>query len=226
MDHIDGRGDPPPRLESLTPLGTAFFDRPTAEVARDLLGKILVSRAGDTVTGGVIVETEAYLGRDDPGSHAATKGMTRRNAVMYGAPGTVYVYFTYGNHHMLNLVCESESIAGAVLVRALRPEYGIEPMRQRRGGISDTRGLANGPGKLAAALGIDLSDNGSRLGLGRLTVYDSHAPASTVRESGRVGLSSGHELQLRFYLDGDEFVSKGRTGRRTVARSGARPRDV
>ena len=105
-----------------------FFDRSPELVAPELLGALLVSTAGGVETGGRIVETEAYLGRDDPGSHAATRGITKRNAVMYGPPGSAYVYFTYGNHHMLNLVCEPEGVAGAVLIRAIEPLLGIEVM--------------------------------------------------------------------------------------------------
>lgn len=199
----------------------AFFARDTSDVARDLLGKVLVSRVGDTVTGGRIVETEAYLGAHDPGSHAATKGVTARNAVMYGPPGRAYVYFTYGNHHMLNLVTEQEGVAGAVLIRALEPLYGLDEMARRRARSGrgsparrrlGRRDLANGPGKLASALGIDLTDNGAELGAGRLDVHDAPAPDRAVASSGRVGLSQGHELELRFHLEGDEHVSRGRPG--------------
>jgi DNA-3-methyladenine glycosylase len=152
------------------------------------------------------------LGVGDPGSHAATKGITKRNRVMYGHPGSVYVYFTYGNHHMLNLVCEPRGVAGAVLLRALEPTDGIDVMRIRRG-RTEVRDLCNGPGKLAQALGVDLSDNGSVLGQGRLTVYDGPRPApEQIVTSGRVGLSQGHELHLRFYIGDDPHVSRGRTG--------------
>lgn len=199
-------------IPSREPLSAEFFERDPREVARALLGCYIVSRAGGLVTGGRIVETEAYLGADDPGSHAATKGMTARNAVMYGPPGTVYVYFTYGNHHMLNLVCLPERSAGAVLIRAIEPLFGVDAMRRRRGGRS-RRELANGPGKLAAALGVDLSDNGAALGEGRLVVYDGARPElGEIGVSGRVGLSTGHELDFRYYLRENGFVSHGRTG--------------
>lgn len=192
-------------------LPQSFFARDTAEVARDLLGKVVVSTAGGVITGGRIVEAEAYLGSHDPGSHAATRGVTRRNVVMYGTPGRAYVYFTYGAHHMLNLVCEIEGVAGGVLIRAVQPLIGIEEMKRRRG-VTDIRHVANGPGKLAQALGIDLSDNDTVLGEGRLSVYDAPPPSEPIVVSGRVGLSAGHELDLRFYLEGDPFVSPGRTG--------------
>ncbi|MDR3686993.1 MAG: DNA-3-methyladenine glycosylase [Coriobacteriia bacterium] len=190
----------------------SFFGRSPELVAPDLLGCVVATRVDGALTAGVIVETEAYLGRDDAGSHASTKGITARNAVMYGAPGTAYVYFTYGNHYMLNLVCEPQGVAGAVLVRALRPITGLAEMTARRHG-RPLRELCNGPGKLAAAMGIDLSDNGSVLGQGRVSVYYGERPSpAEVAVSGRIGLSAGHELDLRFYMANDPFVSRGRTG--------------
>jgi len=196
----------------LSPLPIRFFDRSPDEVAPELLGSIVVSTAGGVTTAGVIVEAEAYLGAGDEGSHAATKGITARNAVMYGPPGTAYVYFTYGNHHMLNLICEPQGVAGAVLVRALRPVAGIDAMTSRRHG-RPLRELCNGPGKLAAALGIELTDNSARLGTGRLAIYWGEAvEARDIGVSGRVGLSRGHELPLRFFVAGDLYVSRGRTG--------------
>lgn len=194
----------------LSPLPRSFFERDTESVARELLGKFLVSTAGDAVTGGRIVETEAYLGVGDPGSHASTRGMTERNKVLFGPPARTYVYFTYGNHHMLNLVAHEEGIAGGVLIRAIEPLWGIETMRERRG--RPHHELTNGPGKLAAALGLDLSDNDRELGAGNVTVYDAPPPTETILVSGRIGLSAGYELDLRFYLEGDPHVSKGRTG--------------
>lgn len=203
--------DPALDISLLRQLPASFFDRDPREVAPALLGTLLVSTAGGTVTGGRIVETEAYLGSDDPGSHAATKGITRRNAIMYGPPGSVYVYFTYGNHHMVNLVCGPEGEAGAVLIRALEPLVGIAEMADRRSGRA-LHELASGPGKLAEALGIDLEDNGTLLGEGRLIVYDEVTPHGEIAVSGRVGLSAGHELHLRYYLSGCPFVSRGRIG--------------
>lgn len=195
-----------------TALPAAFFERDSRVVAHELLGCVLASEAGGTLVAGRIVETEAYLGADDPGSHASTRGITRRNAVMYGPPGCAYVYFTYGNHHMLNVVCEHEGIAGAVLVRALEPLEGIDMMTERRRGRS-LRELCSGPGKLAAALGVDLTDNGIALGAGRLQVYAGSCRGKMrVATSGRVGLSSGHELPYRFYDESSTFVSHGRTG--------------
>ncbi len=205
-------------LHSLVPLGQDFFERDTVTVAREVLGKVLVSTTGNTVTGGRIVETEAYLGVDDPGSHASTKGITGRNAVMYGPAGSAYVYFTYGNHHMLNIVTEATGTAGAVLVRAIEPSVGIAVMQERRGGRSGAA-LTNGPGKLAAALGVDLADNGVPLNSGRIAIYEGPAPGERIEATGRIGLSAGHELPLRFYLAGNGYVSKGRTGPRPQKRA-------
>lgn len=197
-----------PRAAALLP--ASFFARDTVTVARDLLGKILVSRSGDTLTGGRIVETEAYLGPGDPGSHAF-RGMTPRTRVMFGPPGRAYVYFTYGNHHMLNLITEADGVAGGVLIRAIEPLFGLDVMERRRHG-RPLRDLASGPGKLAAALGVDLTDYGAPLGEGRLAVSDAPPPREPIGISGRVGLTSGWEEPLRFYLEGNTFVSKGRTG--------------
>lgn len=133
-------------------LPAAFYERDTVTVARELLGAVVVSTAGGRLTSGRIVETEAYLGVNDIGSHAATKGVTKRNAVMYGPPGHAYVYFTYGNHYMLNFVTEPEGIAGGVLVRALEPLQGVDVMLARRASgrhaarLLTVRDLANGPG--------------------------------------------------------------------------------
>ncbi|MDZ4167306.1 MAG: DNA-3-methyladenine glycosylase [Coriobacteriia bacterium] len=199
-------------------LPPAFFARPTVTVARELLGKVLASRAGGALTAGVIVETEAYLGSDDPGSHAATRGVTARNRVMYGPPGCAYVYFTYGNHHMLNLVTEGEGVAGAVLVRAIEPVAGLGVMEARRPGRADSE-LTNGPGRLASALGIDLGHNGVTLG-GEIAVYDAvGVDDERVGASGRIGLSAGHDLPLRFYLSDNRYVSRERTGPRSPKRA-------
>lgn len=193
-------------------LPASFFERCPSLVAPDLLGCVIVVESGGVTTSGRIVETEAYLGADDVGSHAATRGITPRNSVMFGPPGVAYVYFTYGNHHMLNLVCDREGVAGAALIRALEPLEGIDTMTARRHG-RPLRELTNGPGKLTAALGIDLTDNAVALGTGRITVYDGDRPPSgTVCTSGRVGLSTGWERELRYFVSDSPFVSRGRTG--------------
>lgn len=206
-------------LEGLRLLPESFFARDTVTVARELLGKVLTSTVGGVLTGGRIVECEAYLGAHDLGSHASTVGITPRNKVMYGPPGHAYVYFTYGNYHMLNLVTEPPGTAGGVLMRAIEPLFGVDEMLRRRAAAGKgapkplrPHEIASGPGRLAMALGVDLSLNGAALGRSPLAVYDAPAPPERILESGRVGLSSGHELELRFYLEGNPYVSRGRIG--------------
>lgn len=199
-------------LNTTVPLPAEFFARSAQLVAPELLGHVLASTAGGVVTAGRIVETEAYLGANDPGSHASTKGVTPRNRVMFGPPGTAYVYFTYGNHHMLNVVCEPEGTAGAVLVRALEPLVGVDVMSGRRN-ARPLRELCQGPGRLARALAIDLADNGVALGEGRVHLCEGvTVPPASVGVSGRVGLSDGYDLQLRFFVADSPFVSRGRIG--------------
>jgi DNA-3-methyladenine glycosylase len=211
----DGAPEPEgPRAATPSPgtlLPAAFFARPAAEVARELLGKYVVSTVDGHRAGGRVIEAEAYLGPEDPGSHAATRAITARNAVMYAAPGTAYVYFTYGQHHMLNLIAQPEGVPGGVLIRAVEPTIGLDTIRRRRGGVAE-RALTDGPGKVAQALGLTLDDNGVALGEGRLVVLDGPVPSEPVCVSGRVGLTEGHELPLRFYLGGHPGVSHGRTG--------------
>jgi len=205
-------------------LPPAFYARDTVTVARELLGCILTSTVDGVAVSGRIVETEAYLGVDDAGSHAATKGITARNSVMYGPPGRSYVYFTYGNHFMLNAVTEPEGTAGAVLIRALEPLTGVEVMAARRaaarrdGTAPLSREIADGPGKLAAALGVDLRCNGEPMdGSATLSVSAAHGEPGRIVTSGRVGLSSGHEAELRFFFEDNVYVSRAPTGQRRIS---------
>jgi len=186
-----------------------LFEEDPRYVARALLGKTLLTVSENVVTGGKIVETEAYLGRDDPGSHASTKGITRRNAIMYGPPAHAYVYFVYGMHHMLNFVCLPDGEAGAVLIRAVEPTIGLEAITERRG-ASSLHQLASGPGRLAEALGITMADNGSRLNEANIVLLeDAGSAVLDISVSGRIGLFAGCELQLRYYLTDNPFVSCG-----------------
>lgn len=132
-----------------------FFDRPTLQVARELLGQVLVRLLDGERLSGRIVEVEAYIGEDDLASHARF-GRTERNAAMYGPPGCAYVYQIYGIHHCLNIVTEREGFPAAVLIRALEPLEGREVMRARRGGVPDPL-LTSGPARLCQAMGIDRS---------------------------------------------------------------------
>ena len=162
-----------------------FYNRPTLKVARELIGARLVRILDGERLAGLITETEAYIGQGDLGSHARA-GRTPRTLVMFGPPGHAYVYFTYGNHWMLNVVTEREEVAGAVLIRAIQPVEGIETMLKRRSG-RDTFG----PGKLAQALGITGEENGIDLTRrnGRLWIEaGSPVPARLVTKGPRVGL--------------------------------------
>jgi len=138
-------------------LNRNFYNRPTLDVARDLLGKKLVHRVDGVELSGIIVETEAYCGAGDSACHAH-RGRTERNAVMFGPPGYAYVYFTYGMHYLINLVTEEEGNPCAVLIRAIEPFSGLEEMQARR--KRHGKELTNGPAKLCQALGIDKSFNG------------------------------------------------------------------
>jgi DNA-3-methyladenine glycosylase len=199
----------------MTPLPTTFFEPSASIVAPALLGLWLVRLEDDGgFSGGIIVETEAYLANDDPACHAA-RGRTARNRSMWGPPGRAYVYFIYGVHHCFNAVCQPEGIAEAVLVRAIEPLIGLPHLRRRRPGVSD-RNLANGPGKLCAALGMDAAFDGYDLGdpasqvfiadnAGREELIDRTGP---VTASTRIGLTKAAELPLRFLLPQSPFISR------------------
>jgi DNA-3-methyladenine glycosylase len=191
-------------------LDRGFYERSTRTVARELLGQIVVSDAPDGRTAGVVVETEAYLGTDDPASHAArlTRGPV---TVMWGEPGIAYVYRSYGIHAMLNVVAEPAGATGAVLVRALEPLVGIELMRARRG-VADDRRLCSGPGKLCQALGIALDLHGTDLVTSDRLWIASGQSVGAVSISGRIGVSKGQEQPWRYWVTGNPHVSAHRRG--------------
>ena len=185
-------------------LPRSFYHRPAVQVARDLLGKVLIHGA----TGGIIVETEAYLGLDDAASHAY-RGITKRNEVMFGPPGRAYVYFIYGMYECVNMVAEPEGTAAAVLIRALEPLLGVELMQIRRSGAKRLRDLASGPGKLTLALGITRALNGANVTKGPLVVRDQRGGEPFEIIAGpRIGISKNADLPLRFTIAGNEFVSR------------------
>jgi DNA-3-methyladenine glycosylase len=199
-------------------LSRQFFARPTLAVAADLLGRTLLVFERGHPSGGRIVEAEAYIGEDDPACHAH-RGPTPRNRVMYGPPGHAYVYFTYGNHWMLNFVTEAEGFPAAVLIRALEPIVGLAQIRRRRRTVHSDHDLTNGPGKLTAALGITGDDNGIALGGSRMIVGGRRAASRCIATSGRVGINAGGERPWRFYLDGNLWVSAYRSGGKKRRRS-------
>ncbi len=179
-----------------------FYEQSTCIVASTLLGCILVSEKGGR-TSGIIVETEAYLGENDPASHAY-KHRTKRNYVMYGEPGKAYVYLAYGMHCILNVVTEKVGTPGAVLIRALEPVDGIDIMKERRH-TSDIIRLTTGPGNLTKALGITLDDNG--LDLTGPTIYiEPGNPVCDISSSPRFGVKDTRPL--RFFMRKNQFVSR------------------
>jgi DNA-3-methyladenine glycosylase len=181
-----------------------FYDRPTIDVAKDLLGKVL--QHGET--SGIIVETEAYLGGDDLASHSA-RGITDRTRVIFGPPGHAYVYLIYGMYECLNIVAEPDGIAGCVLIRAIEPIAGIDVMKQRRPAARNPRDLTSGPGKLTLALGITRALNGIDVTKGPLTVREpEHAVDLVVETSARIGITECADWPLRFTIAGNPFVSR------------------
>jgi DNA-3-methyladenine glycosylase len=186
-------------------LPESYYARPATEVARDLLGKVIVHGS----TAGLIVEVEAYLGIDDLAAHAAA-GITGRTRVLFGPPGRAYVYLIYGVHECLNLVAEPDGVAGCVLIRALEPLCGVEQMKQRRGAARRRRDLCSGPGKLTAAMGITLALNGVRVTSGgALAVWEwTDSPEVEIATSTRIGITKCMDWPLRFYAAGNAFVSR------------------
>lgn len=168
-------------------LNRDFYDRPTLDVAPEMLGKVLVHRVGDVELAGRIMEVEAYLGPEDLASHAARK-TSKRARLMFGPSGIVYVYLVYGMHHCLNFVTDREGTAGAVLVRAIEPLEGIEQMRRNRGTTVSDRNLANGPGKLSQAMGIEMAHNGIDGCGDQLWVEDRGHKTSRLHQTPRIGV--------------------------------------
>jgi DNA-3-methyladenine glycosylase len=218
-------------------LPRSFYDRATLDVARDLLGKVLVRRADEGTTSGVIVEAEAYIGESDPASHAAP-GPTPRNQPMYGRPGRAYVYFNYGMHFMMNVVTEADGRPAAVLLRALEPVEGVPLMRARRGPRRDAspvpdHELCRGPGNLTRAMGITLELNRAELrpgaavrtdgrgagpgpdpavarapdDAGQIWIEDRRVAVGRIEWSPRIGIRVGADRPWRCYLAASPCVS-------------------
>ena len=182
-------------------LKRSFYSRPTVDVARDLLGKIIMHQDGDQLRAGRIVETEAYLGTADPAAHAF-RGVTPRTRVLFGAPGHAYVYLIYGMYHCLNVVAEEEGKAGCVLIRAIEP-VANEPV--------SNAGSGSGPGRLTRALGITIERYGADLTHGDLTIrQQADAPAFDIGISPRIGIHEAVDWPLRFFVAGNSHVSRRR----------------
>jgi DNA-3-methyladenine glycosylase len=211
----------PPGRRTL--LKAEFFNRDPRQVARALLGKLLVRKTPRGIIAGRIVETEAYLGKGDAAAHA-TAGKTARNAVLFGPPGHAYVYFIYGNHYCLNVSCLPDGVPGCVLFRALEPVAGIEQMAKARGierakasarkRVSFLKKLSSGPGRLSETLEITRArDNGKSLvsALSDLRIVDDGYRVRRATVTPRIGIVKSAESPLRYFIAGNFFVSGKRT---------------
>lgn len=188
-------------------LSISFFSRPTLEVVEDLIGKVLVRKSEEGTTSGVIVEAEAYRGKDDPASFAS-RGSTKKSELLYGPPGIAFVYLTYGLHFMLNVITEREDYPAAVLFRAVEPLEGISLMKKRRGS-DDLANLCSGPAKLCQAFDIDFSLNGISMSSPKSSLYIEEG-SKEKRElvwRPRVGIREGKERLWRVYQNGNPFIS-------------------
>jgi len=200
------------QLRRAATLPVAFFRRPAEVVAAELLGMVVESSVGGELTQGRIVETEAYLGYDDPASHGYLHRRNARNEALFGPSGSWYVYLSYGMHWCANLVCQRAGLASAVLLRALEPLTGLELMRRRRGSVPD-RELCSGPGKLCQSLGITRDLDGSRMLASPVVV---RRPASieeiAIAATPRIGITKAANWPLRFCLAGSPWISRKETG--------------
>jgi DNA-3-methyladenine glycosylase len=204
-------------LRKLQPVPRRFYDRDPKLVAPQLLGKILLRREGRKPLAGRIVEVEAYLGQNDPASHAF-RGATDRNRIMFGPPGFAYVYFTYGMHYCVNVTCLPEGTAGAVLIRALEPLAGIEAMAINRDlnleleteHVHVLRALTSGPARLCEALDITRTrDDGKDLTSPKsdLWIASDRSRVGEIAVSPRIGITQAADWPLRFYVVANPFVS-------------------
>ena len=194
-------------------LDAAFFDRSVHKVARELIGcELTVGNAG-----GIIVETESY-NRDDPACHAHV-GLTRRTSTLFGPPGRAYVYLSYGIHSLLNVVCEPEGAAAAVLIRALEPTHGVELMMARRA-RSHRRELCSGPGKLTEALAIGLELNGAAFTEDPFELRPRSGPwcQAEVETGPRIGITRAVDYPWRFCAAGSPYLSKPLSRPRELSR--------
>lgn len=217
MHKHNPKSSPESALKRSRPLLRRFFDRDPREVARDLLGKLLIRREAGKLMAGRVVETEAYMGVTDAAAHAAA-GLTKRNAVLFGPPGHAYVYFIYGNHYCLNVSCMPKGDAGCVLFRALEPVAGLQRMALNRDlelptepRVTQLRMLTSGPGRMAEALDItrerdndkDLTDFANS----DLWLADDGFRPNRIRVTARIGISKAMDEPLRFVIAGNLFVS-------------------
>lgn len=200
------------------PLPRSFYEGDTVTIARDLLGCVLWRRLDDELLSARIVETEAYLGANDPASHARNALRSARNASMYLPGGHAYVYFTYGMHFCMNVVTGEEDIAEAVLLRAAQPLEGLETIRKNRPKAKREPDLLNGPGKLCMGLAINREHDGTPLDSETLFISSRDIPVAEddIAVTPRVGIDNSGEAAhwpLRFFLAGNRYVSPTRSWR-------------
>jgi len=183
-----------------------FFSRDPSQVAQRLLGKILVKKTSEGILKGKVVETEAYYSKDDPASHFQIRPSSR-DFFRDKPSGTIYVYFTYGNHWMFNVLAKGEDKSGAVLIRALEPVEGIEIMKKHRKVKKDTE-LTSGPAKLTQAFQINGSYNGKDVTVNDEIYFEDSEETPNIVTTSRIGIKEGKDLPLRYYVKGNRFVSK------------------
>jgi DNA-3-methyladenine glycosylase len=189
-------------------LPVTFFRHPAEVVAAELIGKVVVSTVSGLLTAGRIVETEAYLGYDDPASHGYRHRRNARNAALFGPPGIWYVYLSYGMHWCANLVCQRAGLASAVLLRALEPLEGLDVMRERRGELPDKQ-LCSGPGRLCQALGINRDLDGLAMAGGPVVVMSgARVSGAAISATPRIGITKAADWPLRFHLTGSPWTSR------------------
>ncbi len=190
----------------LTKLPREFYLRPTLQVARDLIGKILIFNDNKKIMSARLVEVEAYIGRDDPACHAFV-GKTERNEVMFGTGGFSYVYFIYGMYNCLNVVTERDGFPAAVLIRGAEPLGGIESMKRNYKNPGKNL-LTNGPGKLCKAFGLTREHNGLDLTGGQLYLADDGKRVEKIECSVRIGIKKGVDKKWRFFDPASPYISK------------------
>ncbi len=189
------------------PLDLDFYCRDTVQVAKELLGCLLINHTSKEDIGGIIVETEAYLGKEDPACHSA-KSMTERNKTMFKGAGFSYVYLIYGIHYCYNVTTSADNKPEAVLIRALEPTTGIEFMKRKRK-KEKLIDLCSGPGKLTQALDINLNNDGQRVDTGNIRIYSGkNYDNKEIAAAKRIGISTAKDLLLRFYIKDNKFISK------------------
>lgn len=186
-------------------LPQSFYQQDAVLLAQALIGYKLVHSTPEGITAGIIVETEAYR-QDDEASHSF-RGMTKRNAVMFGPAGHAYIYFTYGMHYCMNVVAGEEGYAEAVLIRALEPTQGITLMQQRRR-IDDIHNLCSGPAKLVQALGLQKEQNGMSVSSGTLHIASTGSARLPIASTPRIGIKQAAEKPWRFIAVGSEYITK------------------